>query len=257
MEGRATLEEIDRVFDGLAASLGPDDRVLVVLIGHGSFDEREARFNLPGPDITPGMLEDRLQALGERPVAIVNCAPSSGAFVAPLAGPGRVVISATRSGRERNETVFGTYFVSAWSGEEADLDKDGRTSLLEAFTYARRATADHYERGEHMLTEHALLEDDGDGEGSGEPDPTSGDGALARTFYLAPAALSVEETARAAADPELARLYRERAAGQQRVEELRARKAGMAEDVYMRELERLLLDLARINREIAARGGRR
>ena len=106
-----------------------------------------------------------------------------------------------------------------------------------------------------MLTEHALLEDNGDGEGSLEPDPEVGDGAVARAFFLAPATLTLEEAARAADDPELARLYRERSVWEERIQAHRARRAEMDPEAYTAELERLLLELARVSQEIRRRGG--
>ncbi len=46
-----------------------------------------------------------------------------------------------------------------------DLDKDGQTSLFEAFLAASRRTEEFYETEGRLATEHALLDDNGDGNG--------------------------------------------------------------------------------------------
>ena len=253
---RSTRENVEQLFMQLGTTAGPDDRILIVLIGHGSYDESESRFNLPGPDLTAAGLAVALDAFGERQVALVNCASSSGGFIQGLSRPGRVVVTSTRSGRERNETIFARYFVRAFEDDGSDLDKDGRVSLTEAFQYARRMTADDYEQGKRMLTEHALLDDNGDGEGSGELDLEQGDGLVARAFFLGvdPRALAAADSVRAT-DPMLAGLYEKRLDLQNRIEALRARKNAMDPEAYERELEQLLLELARTNQEIRKRGG--
>lgn len=256
MRAKATRENVERTISDIALASGPDDRTLIVLIGHGSYNNGESRFNLPGPDLTAADFGVLLDRFGTRPVALVNCASSSGEFIAALSGPGRIIVTATRSGRERNETVFARFFVEAFSSDSADLDKDERISVLEAFQYARRLTSDHYERAKQMLTEHAMLDDNGDGEGSAEADLEKGDGLLARSFYLEadPVAAAAAGQARGT-DPELAALYEKRRGFQSRIEALRIRKSKMDPEEYTRELERLLVELARVNQEIRKRGG--
>ena len=73
-----------------------------------------------------------------------------GAFVS-LAGPGRIIVTATKTGGERNETRFPAFFVEAFGDEAADRDRNGRVSALEAFDYAPRVVAS-YEQGGHILT---------------------------------------------------------------------------------------------------------
>jgi len=254
IRGRSTREQIEGCLHGLAEEAGPEDRILIVLIGHGSFDEEEAKFNLPGPDLSAPEFALLLDSFGSRPLALVNCASSSGPFIEALSRPGRIIVTATRSGRERNETVFARFFVEALAGEGADLDKDRRVSLLEAFQYARRLTSDHYEQSKEILTEHALLDDNGDGEGSADVDLERGDGLLARSFFLeADPEAAVAE--RAGASPELTALYQRRREIQNRIEVHRARKNELDPETYMGELERLLLELATINREIRKLGG--
>jgi len=171
----------------LGEALGaPDTRpgaapLLVVLIGHGTADARGARVNLPGPDLTAEALDALLATAGGDPVAVVVATSSSGAFLKPLARPGRVVVTATRAGGERQATRFAAHFAEAFAGEAADADKDGRISLLEAFRYAESEVERSFASASQLQTEHPVLDDDGDG-AAGE-----GDGRLAAGFYLAPA----------------------------------------------------------------------
>jgi hypothetical protein len=187
-----------------------------------------------------------------QPVVLVNTTSASGDFIKDLSGPRRTIITATKSPFERNETVFGQFFVEAFVRDVADIDKDERVSMLEAFNYAAHEVRRAYESQDRLLTEHAQLDDNGDGEGSGEPDPTTGDGALAQTFVLQGTAATVKA---ASADTVLATLQRQQRELQQAIANLRARKAEMEPAAYDAELERLLLELARVAQEIRERGG--
>ena len=262
--GESRRERFVAELEALATRVSVDDRVLLVLIGHGSFRGGEANFNIPGRDLGAAELGTLLDALPTERVAIVNTASASGPYVEALSAPGRTVITATASGGERNETQFGEHFAAAWEDDQADLDKNGAVSLLEAFQYARRVTARFYEQRNLLLTEHALLDDDGDGEGTREPTLDTPDGAIAASFTLGmPGARATVTTAAtgatspipATADSVLARLYGERAALEGQVAELRRLRDSMDPDVYETELETLLVDLALKNREIRAREG--
>src|SRR5690606_37660771 len=160
----------------LVGRAGPRDHVFVLLIGHGSAQPGAARVNLPGPDPTAEDYARMLAPFTTQRIAFIVAASASGGFIGPLSGPNRVVVTATRSAHERNETIFGRYFVQAYADDVADVDKDGRVSVLEAFEYATRKTARFYESQNRLRTEHALLDDNGDGKGSQEPDPRAGDG---------------------------------------------------------------------------------
>ena len=185
ISARSTRENVEEAFRDIAERAGPSDQVFILLIGHGTTRDGEALFNLPGPDMSAVDFARLLGSLPTQKVAFVNAASSSGDFLAALSGPNRTVITATRSGHEKNETIFARFFVEAYAGEGADADKDERVSVLEAFNFARREVARVYESDGLLLTEHALLDDDGDGEGSGDPDPLSGgEGRLARTLFL-------------------------------------------------------------------------
>ena len=161
----------------------PDD-ILVVLIGHGTAEGEDVRFNLPGPDLTPAELATALDAFKTQRVAVVNTAAPAGASWRRWPAPNRVVVAATRTARERNATVFPRYFVDALAGDGADLDKDGRVSILEAFQYARQETERHYKDENLLQVEHAVLDDNGDGEGSMSAAADSADGKLAAAFRL-------------------------------------------------------------------------
>lgn len=246
IDAASRREGIEEAFDAVARASAPGDLVLVVLIGHGSDRGGEARFNIPGRDMTPSDFAELLDRLPGRRIAFVNTASASGGWVSALAGEGRVIVTATKSGMERNQTVFGRYFVDAFTGDGADTDKNGRVSVLEAFEFARLEVARFYEAEGRLQTEHALLEDDGDGEGSGEPEPGSGDGALARVAFLAPTpgAGSAEAALESSDDPALAALLAERAELEARLEALKARRDAMPADEYDAQLEELLVDLS-------------
>ena len=252
MQDRSTRENIDQAFTGLVANSQPGDHIFVVLIGHGSYTNGESRFNLPGPDLTAEDFDLYLDQLTGRPVAFANLSSSSGEFVTALSGDGRAIVTATRTGRERNETIFGGYFVDAFTGEDADLDKNGRVSVWEAFEFAHIEVTREYETSNRIATEHSLLDDNGDGEGSTDL-VDSADGALARTMFLAPdptvaAALATD-------DQELKSLLEQKTELERRLEELRALRGQIDQDRYDDELEALLVELALTNREINARTG--
>lgn len=137
----------------------------LVLIGHGTFDGKEAKFNLRGPDLSATELSEWLKPF-RRPVIVVNCASSSSPFINKLSAPGRVIVTATRSGAEENYTRFGQFIAAAITDATADLDKDGQTSLLEAFIMASRRVTEFYDAEGRLATEHALLDDNGDGLGT-------------------------------------------------------------------------------------------
>jgi hypothetical protein len=171
-----------------------------------------------------------------------------------LSGENRAVVTATKSGQERNESVFGKHFVDAYAGDAADTDKDGRVSLLEAFTYARLQVEREYSEQNKLLTEHAVLDDDGDKQGSEEPQPGQGDGAIARAMFLGAGA--PVGAAPAAASPAVRELYEQRRRIESQIEELRGKKTSMAEAEYERQLEDLLVALAKKNEEIRKAEGR-
>lgn len=256
INGRATRENVARELSALRKRSAAGDRLFIVLMGHGSSDGDESRINLPGPDLTAAGLNEMLDGLDTSEVAVVNTASASGGFIEALSGPNRTVITATQSGFERNATRFGEFFVQAMAGDGADLDKDNRVSLLEAFQFARREVQRAYEQQNLLLSEHALLEDDGDGAGSAQPTARGkGDGTKARSLFLAPRRGGAAPAAPGGGSPELKAL-RDKARGiEEQVARLRAGKDEMPPAEYQQTLERLLLDLARTNQQIRELAG--
>lgn len=252
IRARSTAENVRAAFTELATAMAPADELVVLLVGHGSYRNGVARFNIPGPDLTPSDMNALLAPFGDRRVTFINTASASGAFVAELAGPNRTIIAATRSGMERNVTRFGLYFVDAFADDGADVDKDERVSMLEAFSYALSEVQREYEGDRRLLTEHAVLEDDGDGMGSDEPDALEGDGVLASRVFLVSTDAAAGDRA---VTPELRALYDEKAAIEERIADLRRVKAQLPLERYEDELEDLLVELALKNREIRVAGG--
>ena len=232
----------------IGARAKPGDRVFVVLIGHGNPRGDDAAFNLPGPDITGAELAAALESFAEQQVVVVNTASASGPFVGALSAPGRVVITATQSGREYHATLFGEYFVAAFAEPGADTDKDERISLLEAFDYARREVRRAYEAEKKLLTEHALLDDNGDGEGSRVAGEFEADGALAHRVFL-----EQPPAAELGASPELVAMIERKQALEAEITELKRGKDTLPRDDYYARLERLLVELARLSRDIRDR----
>jgi hypothetical protein len=246
IDGKSSKEEVTKAIARIAERGRAGDRVLMVLIGHGSHAGSDSRFNLPGPDLTAVELGVMLAPLKGMQVAIVNAASASGDFLPALSAKNRVVITATKSSYERNETLFPRYFVAAFTTPGADTDKDERVSLLEAFVYAKREVARAYETDARLLTEHAMLDDDGDRRGSAEPDYRAGDGAVARRFIVGGAPVATAAAASAASSELTAR----KTQLESQVDSLRRHKETMVAETYERELERLLVELARVSQAI-------
>lgn len=222
--------------------------VWLVLLGHGTFDGKESKVNLRGPDLGATELAEWLKPF-KRPVAVVNCASASGPFISKLAAPGRVVVTATRSGQEVNFARFGGHFAEAISSAESDLDKDGQTTLLEAYVTAASRVTEFYNTEGRLATEHALLDDNGDGLGT-PPDwfrgvravkrakeGASADGLRAHQFVL----VRSEQEKRLPPAVRAKRDELELAIGK-----LRDRKGELPEPEYYQLLESMLLDLARV-----------
>ncbi|HEY3138667.1 MAG TPA: hypothetical protein VGL29_21760 [Blastocatellia bacterium] len=240
---RSTAEEVRNAFASIKSAANADSLVVIVLIGHGSFDNQQAKFNLVGPDLSAKDYATLINTLPNKRVVFVNCSSSSGEFIKPVSAAGRIVITATRSGNEQNGTVFAEHFIAGLTDGAADADKNGRISVLEAFNYAIKVTADWYKEKNRLATEHALIDDNGDGVGHEEA--TGGDGNLAKIVYLD--SKQIEE---AAGDVEIGRLIKERQRLEEEIEKLKARKSDMKQEDYDAELERLLVELAKVNQEI-------
>lgn len=246
-DARATAEDVKKTFATLKSELNANNMLFVFFIGHGSFDGKESKFNLVGPDLSASEYNVLLSSLPARRVVVFNMSSASGEFIKSLAAKGRIVITATRNGQETNATRFPGFFIAALNAADADTDQDGHTSVLEAFVYANRLTGDFYKRAGRLATEHALLDDNGDGVGHDKLE--AGEGLLARATYLD--SLSVDEAAATAAT---GKLLKERTRLEGEIEQLIARKASMAEAEYEATLERLFIELAKVNRSIKQAG---
>jgi hypothetical protein len=244
---RSDRPGLQQAFANLAKTSAAGDRILIVLVGHASAEGGEARFNIPGPDVTASEIAKMLDGLRDRNLAIVLATTSSGAFVPALSAPGRVVVTATRSAGENEEVVFPRHFARALSEEVSDLDKDGGVSVAEAFEYARREVTRYYETEKRLPTEHALLDDNGDGKGS--LDTTGADGERARLFILrASSGVVASDTVRV--------LQARRTALEGQIANLKDRKTSMPAATYENELEALLLQLARVSQAMRAAEGK-
>jgi hypothetical protein len=250
IQGRSTREDVQRVLEGIATGTPTDDRVLIVLIGHGSGEGEESRVALPGgPSLRATEYALLLERLAPRTVALVNVASASGDFIPVLAGEGRIVVTATRSSRQRNATLFGGYFADAFTGGKADADRDGRVSVLEAFEYARQETDRYYNDRGLIIPETALLEDRLDGEGVEAAGGDTGVGLLAQRFFLESVVPGDIEGDGPTAE-RLRELYLERARIEDEIAGLQQRQSTLEPDAYRAALEGLLVQLAEIGNEI-------
>ncbi len=250
-ESVATGSDHDRLKAALAAEPKSGlDEVWMVLIGHGTFDGKDAKLNLRGPDVSATEMAEWLKPF-TRPLAVIDTTSSSAPFMNKLAAPGRVIVSATRSGNEHNYARFGKFLAEALPDAKSDLDKDGQVSLLESFLSAAHRTAEFYKTEGRLATEHALLDDNGDGLGTPSDwfrgviatkrtrDGAPPDGLRAHQFHL------VRSTDEQQLSPEV-RARRDRL--EQQIAGLRDKKEKLGEEKYFNDLEKLLLELAALYR---------
>jgi len=244
---RATADNVRATLARYAKEMKAGDLLFVMLIGHGGGDGADAKFNLVGPDLTIAEWNAILKPIPGQ-VALVDATSSSFPYLAGLAGPGRVIITATASFAQRYHTVFADAFVQAIEAPAADTDKNGRISLLEAFTHASRLVGLHYEQDGRLATERAMLDDTGDGIGR-DATATGPDGLIAGLTYLDAAVVPK------VADPEVQALLLRRQALTEQVDELRRRRPGMPPVEFDREFEKLIVELALVSRDVRRRGG--
>jgi len=236
-----TREQIRARLAEVARQAKPADSLVLMLIGHGTYDGTDYKFNIPGPDITGAELASLLDAVPASRQLVVNMTSSSGGSIAFLRKPSRVVIAATRTGTEKNATIFARYWAEALRDPAADSDKNESVSALEAFHFAQRKTADAYESQKRLATEHAVLEDTGKGEGERAPSPENGEGKLAASFTV----VRLGANAAAARDPAKRALLDKKEELEQAIDKLKYEKAALAADDYKKQLVQLLLELAR------------
>lgn len=242
----ATADGVRQSLGALRAKLTADDVLIVLLIGHGSFDGAEAKFNLVGPDLTSSEWAGLLKPIAARMV-VVNSTAASFPFLERLAGARRIVITATDAVAQRFDTVFPEYFIRALTDGAADIDKNGRVSVWEAFSAASLGVRRYYTQRGQLATERALIDDDGDGIGR-EAGADGKDGSAASRLYFDP-----EVAGAAPTDEELLRLLQKRTALQIEADELKMRRQLMTPEEYQGEFERVMLALARVSRDIRNR----
>jgi hypothetical protein len=245
----ATAVNVRRLLVDLRQRLRPDDLVFIVLMGHGTFDGVDAKFNLVGPDLEAAEWAALLGGLPGR-LVVVNSTAGSFPFLERLAGPRRIVITATDSVAQRFDTVFPEHFVAALAGEGADIDKNGRISMWEAFAAAAGGVRRHYQQRGQLATERPLLDDNGDGVGreAAGIGAQQGDGSLASRTYLdkpMPGAAPTDEV--------MLKLLQQRAALEAEAEELQIKRVFMPPAEYAAEFERVMIELARVSRAVRQR----
>ena len=243
----ATAVNVRAVLGDLQRRVKREDVVVLVLLGHGTFDGEDAKFNLVGPDLTAHEWKQLLVPLPAR-VVVVNTTASSFTFLEELSQRGRVIITATDSVAQKFATVFPEHFVQALVSPGTDIDKDSRISIWDAFAATSAGIKRHYEQRGQLSTERPLLDDDGDRLGR-EAEAPGQDGAFARTIYLNP---DTPAPARGG-DATLVALEKQRSTLEAEIETLKSRKPEMTAEQYAAELERLLLQLARVAQQIRQR----
>jgi hypothetical protein len=242
--GKATRENVRAALAGFRQRVGKDDVLLILLIGHGTGTGAEdAKFNLVGPDLSVTEWSDLIRPISGR-IVFIDAASGSYPFIQKLSGHGRIILAASNSIAQQSEIAFPGYLVKAFTDPDADVDKNGRVSIWEAFTYASRAVLKSFEDNGRLPTERALLDDTGQGIGR-EAQAPGADGVLAQITYLQP-----DPPIPAGADSELTALLKRRAEVETAIDLLKARRAELTPAQYDAELEKLLLDLARIDSQI-------
>jgi hypothetical protein len=221
-----------------------DDDFALILIGHGSFDGVEYKFNLPGPDVTATEIAALCDRVASRRQLIVDTTSASGGAMQALEKPGRAVIAATKSGTEKNATVFARYWVDALQDVSADIDKSDSVSAMEAFLYATEKTAAFYDAEKRLATEHAVFNDVGHGEPVREPG--SGQGVLLSNFTL----LRLDTRQLAANDPAKRALLDKKEELERKIDILKYRKAAMDPADYKKQLTDALVELSNVQEKL-------
>jgi hypothetical protein len=232
------------VLGTVAREAKAEDDFALMLIGHGSFDGVEYKFNLVGPDVTASEIAVLCDRIAARRQLVVDTTSASGGAVQALQRPGRAVIAATKSGTEKNATVFARYWVEALQDPSADTDKSDSISAMEAFTYATKKTAAFYDSQKRLATEHAVFDD----VGSGEPvrEASNGQGLLMSSFTL----LRLGSSQQAANDPIRRALLAQKEDLEQKIDSLKYQKAAMDPQDYKKQLTEALLALAKVQEDL-------
>jgi hypothetical protein len=243
---KATRIQLTSVLAQIAKQAKPTDILVLMLIGHGTFDGIDYKINLPGPDLSAVDLAALLDRIPTGRQLVVNMTSASGGSRSALEKPNRAVITATKSGSEKNATIFARYWVEALRDPAADTDKNETVSALEAFIYAEAKTTQFYDTQKRLATEHAILEDTGQGDGARKPSAENGEGLVASQIPM----LHIGATQIAANTPEKKALLARREELEQNIDKLKYQKAAMPAEMYKQQLQVLLLDLAKTQAEL-------
>lgn len=247
LSGRqATRAHVIAALKAIAAQARREDQFVLILIGHGSDDGVQYKFNLPGPDLSAEALARLCNRIASRHQLIVNTTSASGGSVATLVRPGRAVIAATKSGTEKNATVFARYFADALQDPTADLDKNDAISALEAFEYATTKTAAFYDSQKRLATEHAVFADRGHAPAVRVASTATGDGRMLASLTLVRMGADRE----VASNPAKRALLARKEQLEQQIDTLKYQKAAMSPEDYKRQLTQVLVQLARVQEEL-------
>ena len=241
---QATAARLKQALEAVALAAKPDDDFALILIGHGSFDGLEYKFNLVGPDMTAADIAALCDHILARRQLVVDTTSASGGAVPAFERPGRAIIAATKSGTEKNATVFARYWVDSLQDPAADTDKSESVSAMEAFTYAARKTAAFYEAQKRLATEHAVFNDVG--RGAAVREPGEGEGLLLASFTL----LRLGGAQQAANDPAKRALLERKEELEQKIDTLKYQKAAMDAVDYKKQLTEALVELAKVQEEL-------
>ena len=242
----ATRARLSDTLGQIAHSAKPDDDFVLTLIGHGTFDGVEYKFNLPGPDVSGAELAAWCDLIPAKRQLIVNTTSASGGSIAAFDRPGRAVIAATKSGTEKNATVFARYWVEALRDPTSDVNKNDAISAIEAFDYASAKTAAFYESEKRLATEHAVFEDTGKHESVRAASSETGEGLFLSNFTL----VRLGSAQKAFADPAKRELLAKKEELEQKIDTLKYEKAAMAPDDYKQQLTDALIELAHVEEAI-------
>jgi hypothetical protein len=242
----ATRARLTEVLGEVQSQAKAADDFVLVLIGHGTYDGVEYKFNLVGPDISAGELATLCDRIPSARQLIVNTSSASGGSVVTLEKRGRAVIAATKTGTEKNATVFARYWVQALHDPETDSDKNEGVSALEVFQYATRKTAEFYESQKRLATEHAVFDDTGQHDAVRVPDADTGEGRLLSNFTL----IRFGAAQKAFNDPAKRDLLAKKEELERQIDTLKYQKAAMAQDDYKQQLTAALVALAKVQAEL-------
>ncbi len=243
---QATREHLQQALLDVAGAAHAEDVLVVTLVGHGSFDGTQYKFNLPGPDVSAEQLAAWCDKIASTRQLIVNTTSASGGAVKALQRHDRVVIAATKTGTEKNATVFARYWVEALQDPGADTDKNQIITALEAFQYATRKSAAFYETEKRLATEHAVFEEGGHSAPVRDAAANADAGRMLASFAL----VRLGADAQLGNDPAKLALLKQKEQLEQRIDLLKYQRAAMSSDDYRAQLSQALVALAKVQQEL-------